>query len=69
MRNLTDRESAVLAHVVLDASGWWAHARQAPNLPDPERALINKVARWGRDYDTALRVQGGGYQARAAREV
>lgn len=63
-RELTERESAVLAHVVIDPIAWWAHCNETH--PDPEGAIAAKVDRWGADYDAAK--DQPGYQTRAQRE-
>jgi hypothetical protein len=71
-RALTSRERAVLAHVVIDPDAWWTHAssRDGSNgsrAIDGERALAEKVARWGSEYDAKL--AAGNYKNRAVRQA
>jgi hypothetical protein len=72
MRDLTDRERAVLAHVVVDPDEWWAHCCSCDGTNghraiDCESALAEKVAKWGGDYDT--QVAQPDYKTRAVREA
>ena len=71
-RALTDRERAVLAHVVMDPDEWWGHAgtRDGSNgcrVLNGEAVLAAKVARWGPDYDTKL--AAGGYKNLVVRQA
>jgi len=66
IRELTDRERAVLAHMVVDPDAWWTHATNWPKI-NQEDALAAKVLRWGADYDTA--VAQPGYKTRAVRQA
>ncbi len=63
-RALTDRERAVLGHVVVDVDAWWNHVSDAEKI-DEESAIAAKVERWQASYDAA--VDAGGYQVRADR--
>ena len=70
-RELTDRESAVLAHVVIDPIAWWEHVCSCDGSNglraiDGEAALAAKVARWGPQYDEA--VAESDYKTRGERE-
>ena len=72
MRDLTDRERAVLAHVVVDPDEWWSHCcscdgSNGQRAIDCEAALAAKVARWSGEYDTA--VAQPDYKTRAVREA
>jgi hypothetical protein len=67
IETLADRQRAVLAHVVPDPDAWVVHANAAQNIPDPQAALVAKVARWEADYDAA--VAAGNYQTRAERDA
>lgn len=69
MRDLTAEERAVLAHIVVDPDGWWAHANEAENVPDAEAALIAKVDRWRSAYEQSLSEEGENYKTRAERDV
>jgi len=64
MRDLTEDERTILAHVVVDPDGWWAHASSRPNA---EENLAAKVARWRSEYNTAL--LAGNYLTREQRDV
>ena len=71
-RALTDRESAVLAHVVMDPDEWWTHVcsrdgSDGGRALDAEACLANKVAKWGPEYDTKL--AAGGYKNRVVRQA
>ena len=71
-RELTERERAVLAHVVIDPVAWWEHVCSCDGSDgrraiDCEAALEAKVARWGTAYDEA--VAGSDYKTRAEREA
>lgn len=57
MRELTDNERSVLAHVVIDPDAWVAGAT--------EDALVEKVAKWQASYDEASAEPG--YLPRADR--
>lgn len=65
-RNLTDDERAVLAHVVVDPAGWWAHC-QANLKGDPEAALAAKLARWRPAAEQAR--ASPGYMSRLERDL
>jgi hypothetical protein len=72
MRDLTDRERAVLAHVVVDPDAWWSHCcscdgTNGQRAIDCEAALAAKVARWSGEYDTA--VAQPDYKTRAVRQA
>lgn len=72
MRALTDRERAVLAHVVVDPDAWWSHCcscdgSNGQRAIDSEAALAAKVAKWSGEYDTA--VAQPDYKTRAVREA
>jgi len=56
---LTDRQVAVLNHVVIDAQSWADSAT--------EKQMLDKVARWSSNYDEA--VSAGNYKTRAEREA
>lgn len=64
MRDITSRERAVLAHVVMDPDEWWSGAQV---IRDPEAALVAKIASYEDDYDTAF--AAGNYQTRAERDA
>jgi putative intracellular protease/amidase len=71
-RSLINRERVVLAHIVLDPDRWWTHAlsrdgSDGGRVVDPEKALADKVARWGPEYDAA--VAAGGYKNRVVRQA
>ena len=71
-RALTDRESAVLAHVVMDPNAWWNHVCSrngagGSRALDAEKCLANKVSKWGPDYDAKL--AAGGYKNRVVRQA
>lgn len=68
MRNLTEREAAVLAHVVDDAAAWWANAQTVLGA-GAEPALAAKLARWAPAYDAAVARLADDYKPRAAREA
>jgi hypothetical protein len=65
---LTDREHAVLAHVVIDPDAWVEHAGATFTAERAREVLDAKVARWTADYDAAVLAAGGGYLTRAQRE-
>ena len=72
MRSLTDRERAVLAHVVVDPDAWWSHCcscdgSNGQRAIDCEAALAAKVARWSGEYDT--QVAQPDYKTRAVRQA
>ena len=71
MRDLTGRERAVLAHIVVDADAWWAHVNSDSVRVDAEAALTEKVARWAPDHDAAeaAATSGAPYQTRAQRDA
>ena len=56
---LTDRQVAVLNHVVIDAQSWADSAT--------EKQMLDKVARWSSNYDAA--VSAGNYKTRAERDT
>jgi len=66
VRDLTDNETAVLAHVVLDPIGWWTHANSVAKI-DHEAALLAKVAKYQASYDEA--VAGDDYKTAAERHA
>ena len=71
-RALTDRESAVLAHVVMDPNAWWTHVCSRDGSAggralDAEKCLANKVSKCGPDYDATL--AAGGYKNRVVRQA
>ena len=71
-RSLTDRERAVLAHVVESPDEWWTHVSSFDGATgglvlDAEACLANKVAKWGSEYDTTL--AAGGYKNRVVRQA
>ena len=71
-RQLTSREHAVLAHIVLDPVEWWNHvcSRDGSNglrAIDCEAALLAKVDRWGPKYDAAIAAPN--YKTRAERDA
>ena len=73
-RALTARETAVLAHVVVDPVAWWTHAcsrdgSDGKHAIDAEAALAAKVAKRADQYDAALAAQGADYQTRAERDA
>ena len=68
IRALTQEETAVLAHVVLDPSAWWTHAVNTFGERRAEAALAAKVARWVPSYLSALESDGAAYKSRAVRE-
>ena len=65
-RSLTARETAVLAHVVVDPVAWFAHCA-AHAKTDTETSLAAKVARWAPEYDAQKDVSG--YKTRAVRQA
>lgn len=67
MRELTSLERSVLAHIVVDADAWWAHANDENNRVDPETAIASKVERHKQAYLEA--VEAGNYLNRAEREA
>ena len=69
MRDLTTRESQVLAHVVTDPAAWWKHANEATNIADADAALAAKVRRWEAEYDADKARLGEFYKTRAERDV
>ena len=68
MRNLTQDELKVLAHVVIDPESWWNHCQTAPNIADPELALAAKIAKHYVKYWKDLKAKGDDYETRAERE-
>lgn len=66
-RDLTQRETDVLAHVVCSPTTWWAHAQTVQNV-NAENALAAKVARHGAAYDAAKAAEGANYKTRAQRD-
>ena len=66
VRDLTENESAVLAHVVLDPIGWWQHVNSVAKI-DSEAALAAKVAKNQRGYDEAVASDGDDYKTAAER--
>ena len=64
-RDLTENETAVLSHVVLDPTAWWEHANSPNVKPDAESSLAAKVAAHQSAYDTDLADKGDSYQTRA----
>ena len=68
-RLLTQEESEVLAHIVVDPAAWWLHCQHAPNIDDPEAALAGKVLKWRPAYLAELLELGGDYQTRAQKEA
>lgn len=65
---LTERQRAVLAHIVVDPDVWVAAANAAANVTDPQAALDAKVSRWAADYDAAVISEGENYKTRAQRD-
>ena len=65
MKQLTQRQIEVLAHVVIDPQAWWNHC--LANHPDPENALEQKVLSWQDKYD--LEKQNPNYKNRTQREL
>lgn len=70
-RELTDRERAVLAHVVIDPDAWWEHCcscdgSNGKRALNHEQCLAAKVSRWESDYDAAFAQPD--YKTRAVRE-
>ncbi len=63
MRELSQNETAVLAHAVVDPAAWWRHC-QASFRGDPEAALAAKIGRHAAAYRAAS--AGPGYMTRAA---
>lgn len=51
---LSTQDRAVLAHVVMDPDGWWAHAVSTLGETKAAQALAQKVARWKPHYEAAL---------------
>jgi len=73
-RALTARETAVLAHVVVNPVAWWTHAcsrdgSDGKHAIDAEAALAAKVARRANQYDAAVAADGADYQTRAERDA
>jgi hypothetical protein len=73
-RALTDRETVVLAHVVLDPVAWWTHVcgrdgSDGKRALDAEAALAEKVAKGANSYDAALAADGADYKNRVARDA
>ena len=71
-RELTERERAVLAHVVVDPDAWWEHCcscdgSDGQRALDHEACLSAKVARWGGEYDAAVALPD--YKTRAERDA
>ena len=71
-RQLTNREHAVLAHMVIDPVEWWNHVCSCDGSNGQraivaEAALLAKVERHGTKYDEA--VAGSDYKTRAEREA
>lgn len=64
---LSDRERAVLAHVVVDPDAWLAHAEAEFGADRARAALDAKVARWAGACDAAVAAQGEAYRTRAER--
>jgi hypothetical protein len=65
VRDLTAREAAVLAHVVVDPAGWWAHCAEFFSGDLPEQHLAAKVAKYAADYDA--KKNDDGYKTRAVK--
>ena len=68
VRDLTNNETSVLAHVVLDPIGWWTHANSVVKI-DHEAALLAKVTKNQADYDVAVAGDGDDYQTAAERHA
>ena len=73
-RSLTARETAVLAHVVVNPVAWWTHAcsrdgSDGNHAINAEAALAAKVAKRADQYDAALAARGADYQTRAERDA
>ena len=71
-RQLTDREPAVLAHMVVDPVAWWEHVCSCDGSNglralDAEAALFAKVERHGPKYDAAIAAPN--YKTRAERDA
>jgi hypothetical protein len=73
-RSLTARETAVLAHVVVDPAAWWTHVcsrdgSDGHHALNAEACLAAKVARRADEYDAAVAADGADYKNRAARDA
>lgn len=68
MRELTQNEIKVLAHVVMDPITWWTHCQTSPNIIDPELALAGKIVRHYSKYYIAKKTLGDDYKNRIERE-
>lgn len=68
VRDLTDNETSVLAHVVLDPIRWWTHANSVVKI-DHEAALAAKVDKYQDSYDEAVAGDGDDYQTLAERHA
>jgi hypothetical protein len=72
-RSLTSRETAVLAHVVVNPVAWWTHAcsrdgSDGNHAINAEAALAAKVEKRADQYDAELAARGADYQTRAERD-
>jgi len=73
-RSLTARETAVLAHVVVNPVAWWTHAcsrdgSDGHHAINAEAALAAKIAKQASKYDAAVAADGTDYQTRAERDA
>lgn len=50
MRELTELEHNIVAHVVVDPVAWWDHANHEDRKVDAEQALAEKIARHSEEY-------------------
>lgn len=68
MRQLTETEAAVLAHVVPSPDAWAEHCFNTFSVERAEAALAAKVSRWKPVYEAALAAEGVNYKTRAQRD-
>tara|TARA_Y100000114_G_C11717620_1_gene306810 strand:- start:556 stop:819 length:264 start_codon:yes stop_codon:yes gene_type:complete len=64
---LTDKQTKVLRHVVIDAESWVQHAEAKFGTEIATTMLEQKVARHEADYDA--KVAAGSYKDRLDREI
>lgn len=68
MRQLTEIEAAVLAHVVSNPQAWADHCFSTFSAERAEETITAKVSRWRQAYETALAAEGANYKTRAQRD-